>query len=111
MSHPSFWGEVSSSVDFCEHNFQTSSYVAEPANTLSSLIIVLLGLAGLGLGHARQERVSKGKIWLDRAFVAMYSTLAMVGVGSVLLHLTLTAWGQAAGERQGSLMGGLTCFR
>ena len=28
----------------------------------------------------------------------MYSTLAMVGVGSVLLHLTLTAWGQAADE-------------
>ena len=58
-SHPSFWGAVSSSVDFYEHT-QTSSYVAEPANTLSSLIIVLLGLAGLGLDMRGKSVQRKG---------------------------------------------------
>ena len=36
-----YWGAVTSSVDFCEANYALTSYVAEPANTLSSLIILL----------------------------------------------------------------------
>lgn len=41
-----YWGAVTSSVDFCESNYSLSPFIAEPANSLSSLIYVFHGLVG-----------------------------------------------------------------
>ena len=93
----SFWGPITSSVDFCEPNYEGTRFVAEPANAASSLILVWVGLAGL-VGARRRERQSPGGRWHDLSFACLYGTLAAVGAGSVMLHLTLTAWGQALDE-------------
>ena len=94
----SFWGEITSSVDFCEANFEFSPYCAEPANAVSSLVLTILGLAGL-LGAKRNEvHINAGSRWHDCAFAAMYGTLAIIGLGSVALHTTLSSWGQALDE-------------
>ena len=42
-----FWGPVTSSVDWCEHNYAVSYYVAEFFNCFSNLAIVAAGLLGL----------------------------------------------------------------
>jgi dihydroceramidase len=42
-----FWGPSTSSVDWCESNYEITEYMAEFNNTLSSLSLVLAGLLGL----------------------------------------------------------------
>mmetsp|Transcript_57440 Transcript_57440/g.130148 ORF Transcript_57440/g.130148 Transcript_57440/m.130148 type:complete len:214 (-) Transcript_57440:531-1172(-) len=96
----SFWGPVTSSVDFCEENYALSRYVAEPANALSSLIIVAQGLVGVLFANARRGEVAIGvrSAWGNRLFATMYLLLAVIGLGSVALHTTLSQLGQAADE-------------
>lgn len=85
----STWG--SSSVDFCEENFETSVYVAEPFNTISAAPLIGLGLIGFSRcgGFQGGENIS---------FALLFLTLVAVGVGTVMLHATLTAVGQACDE-------------
>jgi dihydroceramidase len=39
-----FWGPPAASVDWCEANYAHSHYVCELFNTVSSLMMVLVGL-------------------------------------------------------------------
>jgi hypothetical protein len=52
-----YWGAVDANIDWCERNYDTSIYVAEFWNALSSIPITLFALAGyiLGAKHARIE--------------------------------------------------------
>mmetsp|Transcript_19251 Transcript_19251/g.24991 ORF Transcript_19251/g.24991 Transcript_19251/m.24991 type:complete len:268 (+) Transcript_19251:122-925(+) len=80
-----FGGE--SSVDFCEANFTVHSHVAEPYNTVSAIFLIGLGI--LGCIHCA------GKA---NAYVALFILLIFVGFGTIALHATLSAHGQAADE-------------
>jgi hypothetical protein len=42
-----FWGPSTSSVDWCESNYEMTEYMAEFNNTLSSFSLVLTGVLGL----------------------------------------------------------------
>ncbi|KAJ1446594.1 ceramidase [Pelagophyceae sp. CCMP2097] len=77
------------SIDFCERNFYHSAFVAEPFNVASSLPLCLAGALGCRVVTA-QPRL--------RHFWPAYALLGVVGFGSVLLHASLRAWGQAADE-------------
>lgn len=79
VSSPGFWGDPTSSIDWCESNYRLTPYIAEPANTLSSLVIVAVGVAGVYL-HRRR---------LEARFLLAFAALACVGVGSVAFHATL----------------------
>ena len=94
----SFWGEITSSVDFCEA-FRFSPYCAEPANAVSSLVLTILGLAGL-LGAKRNEvHINAGSRWHDCAFAAMYGTrYHRPGVRRTAYHVILVG----AGTRRGA---------
>jgi len=92
-----YWGDVTSSVDFCEPNYVLSDLIAEPANSISSLVFVAQGLVGIFIANPSRGD-GPHHVWANRMFFVMYLTLTMVGVGSTLLHATLTAWGQAADE-------------
>jgi dihydroceramidase len=76
---PGFWGVPTSSIDWCEHNYRFTPYVAELANTVSSLVIVAVGAIG-AYAHRRQ---------LEARFILAFAALACVGVGSVAFHATL----------------------
>jgi dihydroceramidase len=73
------WGPPTSSVDWCEANYEHTRYVCEFYNTLSSAAMLLAGALGIWL-H-RQT--------LERRFLWAFFALAVVGVGSMAFHATL----------------------
>jgi dihydroceramidase len=83
-----YWEPHTSSVDFCEPNYQLTPYLAEPHNVWSSGVFVFLGIFGLIHGNPTKE-------W---RFVAYYICLAIIGLGSMALHGTLSAIWQSSDE-------------
>jgi len=89
-------GDLTSSINFCEDDFADSRWIAEPANTASSLAsycpLALWGMFGLPsqewstrvVGHTR--------------FGVAYACLFVIGIGSTLLHALLTAGAQGGDE-------------
>ena len=74
-----YWEPHTSSVDFCEPNYEASPYFAEFHNVWSSLIITFFGIFGFLYSNPTK----------DASVGAMYFILAVVGLGSVGLHTTL----------------------
>jgi len=74
-----FWGAPTSTIDWCESNYAITPYVAEFFNTVSSLAIVAVAVAGIVL-HIRL---------LERRFLAAFAAVAVVGAGSAAFHATL----------------------
>lgn len=83
-----YWGAKTSSVNFCESDYQHTPYIAETWNTISSLWIVLLPLIGLLYSNPTGEF----------RFKVAYTVLIIVGCGSITLHATLHEGGQKADE-------------
>lgn len=79
ITRPGFWGDPTSSIDWCESNYRFTPYVAELFNTLSSLVILAVGVAGM---YVHRQR-------LEARFLLAFAALACVGVGSVAFHGTL----------------------
>ena len=83
---------LSSSINFCEQDFQSSPYIAEPTNVISSLTCyVPLALLGLVGRPSTQHRHAK-------RFMTIYATLLAIGLGSMSLHSLLTAKAQGGDE-------------
>ncbi len=74
-----FWGARTSTVDWCEANYEHSRYICELFNTLSSGALVVAGVVGLAM-HWRV---------LERRFLIAFAALALVGIGSAAFHATL----------------------
>eukprot|EP01083_Nonionella_stella_P092533 259078_1 len=75
-----FWKPHSSSIDFCERNYENSHHIVELHNTWSSLVgMSLFGLIGLIWGNPTKE---------IRHTLA-HSILLFIGLGSAGLHGTL----------------------
>ncbi|KAF9954361.1 Alkaline ceramidase 3 [Mortierella alpina] len=78
MSHsPGFWGHPTAS-DWCESNYDKSHYIAEFFNSLSSLSMILVGLAGMYLHSSFEKR-----------FLLTFGSIVIVGIGSIAFHGTL----------------------
>ncbi|PVU98845.1 hypothetical protein BB559_001233 [Furculomyces boomerangus] len=73
-----YWGDVTSSVDWCEENYVKTIYIAEFYNTISSFVIFLVGEYGAHLNKSN---------WPAIQF--MFRAISIVGIGSVLFHATL----------------------
>jgi len=84
-------GFARASIDFCEPNYASSHYVAEPINTLSALPYLFLGWHGW-------RTVTDGERWERVAFRLAFFMIALIGIGTMALHGTLTAPGQALDE-------------
>jgi dihydroceramidase len=82
-----YWGPTTSTVDWCETNYQVTPYVAEFFNTSSSLALALIGLLGMWL-HP----------WAERRFHMAFFAIFIVGLGSVAFHGTLQKHWQAMDE-------------
>ena len=83
------WGKPTSTIDWCESNYEVSYYVAEFWNTLSNLLIIVLTVAGFHF--ARRDA-------LERRYLVSHLALLGVGLGSVLFHGTLRFGGQLMDE-------------
>ncbi|KAJ1954412.1 hypothetical protein EC988_002450 [Linderina pennispora] len=73
-----YWGDVTSSMDWCEGNYEWTPYIAEFFNSWSSLAMVFLGEACAHMnptGH--------------RGFTLLGRSITAVGIGSLLFHATL----------------------
>jgi hypothetical protein len=88
--------KVSSSINFCEMDFVDHPWIAEPANTASSLVSYI-PLALLGL-HGPPSKEWRLRPRHNRRFAVSYTTLMVIGIGSTLLHALLTGWAQGGDE-------------
>ncbi len=83
-----YWGTKSSSVNFCEPDYIHFNVIAEVHNTWTSLFLVGLPIVGLLKSNPTKEM----------AFNIAYVQLIIVGIGSMVLHSSLTSFGQACDE-------------
>eukprot|EP00316_Scyphosphaera_apsteinii_P015673 CAMPEP_0119302460 /NCGR_PEP_ID=MMETSP1333-20130426/4044_1 /TAXON_ID=418940 /ORGANISM="Scyphosphaera apsteinii, Strain RCC1455" /LENGTH=400 /DNA_ID=CAMNT_0007304811 /DNA_START=176 /DNA_END=1378 /DNA_ORIENTATION=- len=83
---------VPASINFCEEDFMHSSLIAEPANTISSLIIYPW-LAWLSV-----RAPAPGLRSPPRRFVAGALAILAIGLGSCALHALLIASAQGGDE-------------
>jgi len=74
-----FWGPPTSTVDWCETNYEHVYYVSELFNSVSSLAMVLVGVLGIVLHRGV----------LERRFVLAFALVSVVGLGSIAFHTTL----------------------
>jgi len=88
-SSKGYWGPVTATLDWCEANYQFSHYVAETANTWSNIATV-----GLALWGALQARAAN----LPSRYLTGYTGFAIVGLGSMFFHASLTYEAQLADE-------------
>ncbi|CAG8466811.1 6315_t:CDS:2 [Acaulospora morrowiae] len=86
MSRIGYW-QTTSSVDWCENNYEYSHYIAEFWNTFSSLAMIIFGEAGARMNLCEGFR-----------FKLAFRLISVVGVGSLLFHATLTSEMQALDE-------------
>jgi dihydroceramidase len=79
-NHPSFWGPITSNVDWCESNYSHTPFVAEFWNTLSSMSMIYWGV--VGAIYCTQMKT-------EFRFILAFIFLGIVGAGSVAFHATL----------------------
>ncbi len=80
---------VGASVDWCEPNFAVTLWVVEWWNTLSSLLILLVG--AYGLFRVYQEKA-------EPRFQFCFIVMTIVGAGSAAFHATMLQSAQALDE-------------
>tara|TARA_B110000046_G_scaffold185854_2_gene229898 strand:+ start:30763 stop:31374 length:612 start_codon:yes stop_codon:yes gene_type:complete len=76
-----FWGEQDVSVRFCENKYDKVYWVAEYYNTISSLSYIFIGL-----------------LFWDTKISHIGIKLSCMGIGAVLLHMTLRHYTQLIDE-------------
>ncbi|KAH7017919.1 ceramidase [Ilyonectria destructans] len=77
---PGFWGEQTSTLNFCEEDYVLSFYCAELCNTLTNGLFLWLGAKGI---H-NCIKYSHPSI-----FMVAYAGYIVVGLGSISFHATL----------------------
>ncbi|KAJ2553315.1 hypothetical protein EV175_002985 [Coemansia sp. RSA 1933] len=75
-----FWGERTSTLDWCEENYAVSNHIAEFWNTLTNVTMVGIALRGV----YNSIKYNQGK-----RVIAIYGAMLLVGVGSACFHATL----------------------
>jgi len=84
-----YWSPVTSSVDWCEPNFEHFDTVAETYNTFSSVAYLILELWFIYCAERlfRTNEITK-KLRLTRTYLEIIGGM-VVGVGTYLFHMTL----------------------
>jgi dihydroceramidase len=76
---PGYWGEKTSTVNWCESDYVVTYYVAEFCNTMSSMCMIGIGGYGLVMHYRTAEK----------RFLLSFAIVVFVGFGSMLFHGTL----------------------
>lgn len=75
-----YWGEITSTIDWCEENYVVSHYVAEWSNTFTNSIFISTALYTIYCTRRNK---------LELRFLLIGLAYCLVGVGSWLFHMTL----------------------
>lgn len=75
-----FWGEKTSTLNFCEEDYVMSHYVAEVCNTFTNMLFIWLGIKGIR-GCLKYSHPT--------IFVIAYIGYMIVGMGSTAFHASL----------------------
>ena len=81
LKHTPIWGNITSTIDWCEENYVQSSFIAEFCNTLSNMSYIFVSfylfytLKKIGITELRFKLTMLG--------------LLLVGVGSAFFHMSL----------------------
>ncbi|SGZ40024.1 related to Alkaline ceramidase YDC1 [Hanseniaspora guilliermondii] len=81
LQHSPIWGNITSTIDWCEENYVQSSFIAEFCNTISNLSYVFVSfylfysLKKIGISELRFKLTMLG--------------LLLVGIGSAMFHMSL----------------------
>ena len=75
-----YWGKVTSTIDWCEENYVTSSYIAEACNTVTNAFSIVIALYAIYNAYTAK---------LGTRFLLMSLGFLLVGIGSWLFHMTL----------------------
>ncbi|BFZ00236.1 hypothetical protein BsWGS_03275 [Bradybaena similaris] len=75
-----YWGQQTSTIDWCEENYVVSFYIAEFWNTLSNAVIIFSPLLMVVVGCIQKH---------EARFVCTFAAMTVVGVGSMFFHMTL----------------------
>lgn len=84
-----YWGSPTSTLDWCERNYEISPYIAEFWNTISNFAIFLPPFIGMYQIY---------KLNLERRYMIAFIAVAVVGFGSWAFHMTLLYPMQLADE-------------
>ncbi|KAF4502484.1 YPC1-alkaline ceramidase [Fusarium agapanthi] len=76
-----FWGQPTSTLNWCEEDYVISHYAAEITNTLTNVLFIALGVRGVRNCLKYQH---------DTVFVIAYLGYLLVGCGSFAFHATLS---------------------
>ncbi len=77
-----YWGAPDGEFNWCEEDYRLSSYIAEPVNTASGSLYLVIWVAGEGLQRGPVFRPS-----FSSRLVLVFA--GMIGVGTVLFHASL----------------------
>lgn len=80
MAPIGYWGHPTSTLDWCEENYEMTRYVAEFWNTISNLALLIPPVCGGWISWNRG---------LEFRYVLCYVCLFIVGIGSWCFHMTL----------------------
>ena len=75
-----YWGKPTSTLDWCERNYEVTYYIAEFWNTITNLCMIIPPIYGMITCY--QQR-------LGRRYILSYALLLLTGVGSWMFHMTL----------------------
>ena len=75
-----YWGSPSSTINWCETNYETSFYIAEFWNTLTNLGMIMLSI--YGIVHCRRQGI-------ETKYTYSFLALLFIGIGSWMFHMTL----------------------
>lgn len=74
------WGSVTSTIDWCERNYDVNQYMAEFWNTISNTAMIMPSI--IGCYHSYNQQI-------ETRYVLCYIFLCLVGIGSSCFHMTL----------------------
>ena len=75
-----FWGEPTSTLNWCETNHEVSYYISEFWNTITNLGMIIPSI--YGIIHCRKQGI-------ESRYTYSFLTLLFIGIGSWMFHMTL----------------------
>ncbi|OLY80382.1 Alkaline ceramidase 3 [Smittium mucronatum] len=84
-----YWGQATSTIDWCEENYATTKYVSEFWNSFTNMFFFYFAYHGIK---------NSLKMGLEIRYVFCYLGMVLVGLGSFMFHMTLKYSWQLADE-------------